>query len=81
MTSPFGCFACSGADHWETTCPELAMPAAKDRKEHEARIAKYVEWCFEMDPPRITPLQKRKLIEAENARWKKATAKAKEKAK
>lgn len=76
MTSPFGCFDCSGADHWAHNCPELAPVTTKAG--HEARIAKYVEWMWEW---RITPSQKRKLIEAENARWKKATAKAKEKAK
>lgn len=78
MTSPFGCFRCNGADHWADACPEL-MPA-KDRKEHMERIAKYVRWCFEMDPPRITPQQKRQLIEHENAEWAKAL-KEKEKAK
>lgn len=80
MTSPLGCFACSGADHWEANCPELNQPAAKDRKEHEKRIAKYVGWCFELDPPRVTPQQKRQLIEHENAEWAKAL-KEKEKAK
>ena len=80
MTSPFGCFACSGADHWESSCPELLQPAAKDRKEHMARIDKYREWCFELEPPRITPQQKRQLIEHENAEWAKAL-KEKEKAK
>ena len=74
MTSPLGCFACSGADHWEPACPELALPPAKDHKEHMARIEKYVEWCNGNLPlpGRITPFQKQKLIEAENARWKKS---------
>jgi hypothetical protein len=65
-----GCFLCSGMDHWAETCPTIVKP--KDRKEHEARIAKYLHWCFEMDPPRITPHQKRALIEHENSMWKKA---------
>lgn len=72
MTSPFGCFACSGADHWEPACPELTQPPAKTRKEHMERIGKYVEWCNGNAPlpGRITPRQKQRLIEAENARWK-----------
>lgn len=77
MTSPFGCFACNGADHWEANCPELAQPPARDRKEHEARIAKYVQWMWD---GRITAQQKRRLIEHENAEWAKAL-KEKEKAK
>lgn len=70
-----GCFACSGADHWESACPEL-IPV-KTRKEHEARIAKYVEWCNGQLPlpGRVTPWQKQKLIAAENARWKKSERK------
>lgn len=71
MTSPFGCFACNGAGHWEAGCPELSLPPARDRKEHEDRIAKYVRWWSEEF--RITAFQKQKLIEAENARWRKAT--------
>lgn len=77
MTSPFGCFACSGASHWEPACPELAQPAARDRKEHESRIAKYVQWMWD---GRVTAQQKRQLIEHENAEWAKAL-KEKEKAK
>lgn len=75
MTSPFGCHACSGADHWQDACPELLQPRAKTRAEHEARIAKYVEWCIEglPGPTRISPYQKQQLIKAENDRWKKAT--------
>jgi len=75
MTSPFGCFACSGADHWEPACPELLAPPAKDHKEHMARIDKYVEWCNGNLPlpGRITLHQKQKLIEAENSKWRKAT--------
>ena len=75
MTSPFGCFDCNGADHWADNCPELIPVTTK--AEHEARIAKYLEWCFEMEPPRITPAQKRQLIEHENSMWKKAKEKAK----
>lgn len=75
MTSPFGCHACNGADHWEAACPELSQPAAKTRKEHMARIDKYVEWCNGKLPlpGRITPHQKRRLIEHENESWRNAT--------
>jgi hypothetical protein len=75
LTSPFGCFRCNGADHWADACPEL-IPVTT-RKEHEARIAKYVQWMWD---GRITPHQKRQLIEHENAEWAKAL-KEKEKAK
>jgi len=71
VTSPFGCFDCNGADHWSSNCPELEP--VKTRKEHEARIARYVRWFRDDDPPRITAAQKRKLIETENERWRKAT--------
>jgi hypothetical protein len=64
-----GCFLCNGPDHWAANCETTVPP--KDRKER---------WCFETDPPRITPHQKRALIEHENAMWKKAQ-KEKEKAK
>ena len=75
-----GCFLCSGADHWADACWTLKPPASRDH--HEARIATFTRWCTgELpDPPRITPHQKRALIEAENAMWKKAQ-KEKEKAK
>jgi hypothetical protein len=77
VTSPLDCFACSGTDHWEANCPELLAPPAKDRKEHLARIAKYVEWCNGSLPlpGRITPQQKRQLIENENKSWRDAIAK------
>lgn len=70
MTSPFGCFRCNGADHWADGCPELIPVTTK--AEHEARIAKYVKWFRDDDPPRITAAQKRRLIEGENERWKAA---------
>lgn len=66
MTSPFGCFACSGADHWESNCPELTP--VKTKAAHEERIAKYIRWWNEEF--RITAFQKQKLIEREVARWK-----------
>jgi hypothetical protein len=66
MTAQWGCFRCNGLDHWADSCPEL-MPVTT-KAEHEARIAKYVEWLVE--ERRITVHQKRALIEAENARWK-----------
>lgn len=66
-SSPFGCFRCNGTDHWETACPELVP--VQTRKEHEERIARYVQWMWD---GRVTPQQKRKLIEAENQRWARA---------
>lgn len=76
-----GCYACSGADHWESACPEKQPPpeGATDRKAHEARIAKYVEWCTGNLPlpGRITPYQKQQLIKQENERYRKATARPK----
>ena len=63
-----GCFACSGTDHWETACPERIPP--KNKAEYEERIAKYVQWFRDDDPPRITPHQKQKLIETLNKMWR-----------
>lgn len=68
MTSPFGCFLCCGADHWASNCPESQPP--KTKAEYDERFAKYLRWCFEDEPARITPFQKRKLIENLNAMWK-----------
>jgi Zinc knuckle len=72
MTFTIGCFRCSGTDHWADNCPELHQPPAKDRAEHMARIDKYVEWCNGSLPlpGRITPHQKRQLIENENKTWR-----------
>ena len=63
-----GCFRCAGLDHWADDCPELIPVETKSQ--HEERIAKYVRWCFEDDPPRVTPQQKRQLIEHENKMWR-----------
>lgn len=64
-----GCFLCNGMDHWADSCETRQPP--KDRKDHEARIALYVEWCIEALPdlPRITPRMKTLLIENENRMW------------
>lgn len=72
-----GCFACSGADHFESACPEKAHPeeGATNRKAHEARIEKYVAWLIYDDPPRINPYQKQQLIKQENKRYRDAIAK------
>lgn len=69
-----GCFSCGDPEHWAENCPELVP--AETRKEHEARIDKYVEWCNGSLPlpGRITPRQKQELIKAENARWKQLQA-------
>jgi hypothetical protein len=77
MTFTTGCFRCSGTDHWADNCPELLQPPAKDQAEHMARIARYVEWCNGRLPlpGRITPQQKRQLIENENKSWRDAIAK------
>lgn len=71
---PYACFDCNAADHWHMECPE--REPAETKREHEERIAKYVRWFRDDDPPRITPHQKRKLIEMENARWKAMERKA-----
>ena len=63
-----GCFDCSGPDHFASACPEKEPVTTKAA--HEARIAKYVQWFRDDDPPRITPRQKQDLIKAENQRWK-----------
>ena len=72
-----GCFACSGADHFESACPEKAHPpeGAANRKAHEARIDKYVKWLIYHDPPRINAYQKQQLIKQENKRYRDAIAK------
>ena len=43
-------------------------PTSRDH--HEARIATYRDWMHQW---RVTPRQKRDLIEHENAMWRKAT--------
>lgn len=79
MTPP-GCFVCGSMEHWDlnSSCPEREPPTegATDRKAHEARIEKYKRWFF--DDSRIDIQQKRKLIEMECARFKRATARPKE---
>jgi hypothetical protein len=69
----WGCYSCNGTDHWADSCPERNPPEGK--AEHEERIAKYVRWFRDEEPPRITLRQKRQLIENENAMWAKAKAK------
>lgn len=71
-----GCFACSGTDHFESACPEKSDPTegATNRKAHEERIAKYVQWLIYDEPPRITPRQKQDLIKQEVKRYRDAVA-------
>lgn len=76
MTFTLGCFLCGGTDHWADNCWTQTPPTSRDH--HEARIVLYRIWCT--DQWRVTPRQKQKLIEHENAmyaRWKaqKETAK------
>ena len=61
------CRRCTGYGHWADSpeCPWLAK--AGTRKEHEARITEFVRRFHEQE---ISPYQKRKLIEQENAIWK-----------
>lgn len=68
MTSPFGCYACQDAGHWESNCPELQPP--KTKAEYEDRRDKYVQWYWDH---RITAQQKQKLISNLNSAWRKAT--------
>ena len=69
-SSPFGCFLCNGLDHRQDACPERIPPASK--AELLERVDKYVRWFRDDDPPRITPYQKRKLIEIVNAAFDQA---------
>lgn len=66
-----GCFLCNGIDHWADACWTRNPPTSKDH--HEARIVMYRDWA---DPERcrVTPRQKRQLIEAENDMWRKKCA-------
>jgi hypothetical protein len=68
------CFKCGKPGHWVDHC-ELNVPAA-DRKEHEARIALFVERWID---GKITAHQKQRLIEQENAMWNSAKTGAKAK--
>ena len=64
-----GCFLCNSPEHWAEACWTRSPPTSKDH--HEARIATYRDWCTIQW--RITPRQKRELIENENDMWRKAT--------
>lgn len=75
------CHHCGSLEHWDLqeSCPERKDPkeGATNRKAHEARIDKYIEWCNGELPllGRITPYQKQQLIKQENERYRKAVAK------
>lgn len=59
-----GCFRCGSPEHWAGSCPHNAR--AKDRADHESRIAEYVERFFADE---ITPREKQLMIKAENQQW------------
>ena len=67
-----GCFLCNGTDHWADNCWTRNPPTSKDH--HEARIATYRDWMHQW---RVTPRQKRDLIEHENAMWRKCATERK----
>lgn len=70
MEFPGSCWRCERPGHVAAECGEIA-PAAS-RKEHDARIARYVErW----QDGKITLSQKRAWIEMENRMWEKEKAK------
>jgi hypothetical protein len=58
------CFHCLEPGHWATDCEYLVK--AKDRKEHERRIEYFIERFTE---GYLLPIDKRRLIKAENKLW------------
>lgn len=65
------CFYCGALDHWRHNCWTQKPPTSKDH--HESRLVLYRNWSTEGLPeriPRITPQQRRDLIENENRMWK-----------
>lgn len=58
-----GCRRCGGLDHWADGCQHNIR--AKDRQEHEARIASYVA----LFPEHISAWEKQQMIKAENRLW------------
>lgn len=70
------CFYCNGTDHWHDKCWTRKPPTS--REHHEARIATYRDWCAIQQ--RVTPHQKRQLIEHENKMWRDTQPKKERKA-
>lgn len=60
------CFHCAELGHWQSDCPLLLQPA--DKAEHEARMKQAIDRFLEGE---IGPIAKRRIIEKENALWKK----------
>ena len=60
-----GCFHCTGTDHWQDSCPLLALP--DDKKHHEARIAEFKRQFLDLE---IGPVAKQRMIAKENELWK-----------